>query len=124
MNAKELQCERVPTVANISTRCTNTNVVNFVLGSMELAQVAVTGLLRCLDISLEEYLWGIVTHTRVNLQTGRPVCPDRMSFSLEGHEKHYVKLACDGVEVGSIPSNVILQKERPVCMSIEGHGDH
>ncbi|EFX62677.1 hypothetical protein DAPPUDRAFT_269946 [Daphnia pulex] len=42
-----------------------------------------------------------------------------MSFSLEGHEKHYVKLACDGVEVGSIPSNVILQKERPVCMSIE-----
>ncbi|EFX88378.1 LOW QUALITY PROTEIN: hypothetical protein DAPPUDRAFT_234519 [Daphnia pulex] len=30
-----------------------------------------------------------LTHTRVNLQTGRPVCPDRMSFSLEGHEKHY-----------------------------------
>jgi hypothetical protein len=23
-----------------------------------------------------------------------------------------------------IPSNVILQKERPVCISIEGHGDH
>ncbi|XP_046461566.1 uncharacterized protein LOC124207961 isoform X2 [Daphnia pulex] len=49
----------------LSNRCTNTNVVNFVLGSMELAQVAVTGLLRCPDISLEEELWGIVTHTRV-----------------------------------------------------------
>jgi hypothetical protein len=23
-----------------------------------------------------------------------------------------------------IPSNFILQKERPVCISIEGHGDH
>ncbi|EFX85601.1 hypothetical protein DAPPUDRAFT_237699 [Daphnia pulex] len=43
----------------------------------------------------------------------------------EGHKEHYyVKLACGGVEVGPIPSNFILQKERPVCISIEGHGDH
>ncbi|EFX86637.1 hypothetical protein DAPPUDRAFT_97789 [Daphnia pulex] len=67
-------------------------------------------------------LWEILTHTRVNLQTGRPVCPDRMSFTLEGHEKHYVKLACGGLETH--PQQRHLQKERPVCISIEGHGDH
>ncbi|EFX88429.1 hypothetical protein DAPPUDRAFT_95969 [Daphnia pulex] len=45
-------------------------------------------------------LWGILIHN----QAGRPVYPDRMSFSLEGQEKHYVKLACcGGVEVGPIP---------------------
>ncbi|EFX88048.1 hypothetical protein DAPPUDRAFT_234744 [Daphnia pulex] len=45
-----------------------------------------------------------------------------MSFSLEGHGKHYVKLACGGVEVGPIPSNVyLIKKERPVCISIEDY---
>jgi hypothetical protein len=97
---------------------------------------------------------GCVFCMQVNLQTGRPVCPDRMSFTLEGHEKHYVKLACGGVEVGwewhvfhhyqssrkgklfgfhfdigfcrPIPRNVNLKKEKTVCISFtfEGHGDH
>jgi hypothetical protein len=44
--------------------------MNFVLGSMELALVAVTGLLRRLDISLDwnnsSGLWGILTYTRGN----------------------------------------------------------
>ncbi|EFX85631.1 hypothetical protein DAPPUDRAFT_237655 [Daphnia pulex] len=40
------------------------------------------------------------------------------------HKEHYVDVSCGGVEVGPIPSNFILQKERPVCISIEGHGDH
>ncbi|EFX80416.1 hypothetical protein DAPPUDRAFT_318602 [Daphnia pulex] len=64
--------------------------------------------LECLKLNLE-----------FNLQTGRPVC---MSFTLEGHGDHSVKLSCGGVEVG----NVNLQKERPVCMSfiLEGQGDH
>jgi hypothetical protein len=35
----------------------------------------------------------------MQVQTGWPVRPDRMSFTLEGHEKHYVKLACGGEEV-------------------------
>jgi hypothetical protein len=38
----------------LSNRCANTNDMNFVLGSMELALVAVTGVLRRLAISLEE----------------------------------------------------------------------
>ncbi len=101
----------------------NTNVMNFVLGVNGFgAAVAVTGLLRRLDISLElelrtlgnphSYSGNLEVNIceefsircdfcmQVNLQAGRPVCPDRMSFSLEGQEKHYVKLACGGVEVG------------------------
>ncbi len=89
---------------------------------------------------------------QVNLQRGRPVCPDRMSFSLEGQEKHYVKLRLGEndtcfiiIKAGKIaarvsylvfililvfcrpiPSNVNLKKEKPVCISFtfEGHGDH
>ncbi|XP_046641502.1 uncharacterized protein LOC124326628 isoform X1 [Daphnia pulicaria] len=97
----------------------NTKVMNFVL--------VVNGVRRWLpllafcDVLISVWnncsgLWGILTHNRDRLA--------RMSFTLEGHEKHYVKLACSGVEVGPIPSNVYLKKERPVCISIEGHGDH
>ncbi|EFX85613.1 hypothetical protein DAPPUDRAFT_98703 [Daphnia pulex] len=99
---------------------------------MELAQVAV--LLAFCDVLISVWknssgLWGIVTHTRdnlaVNIYRSASLSRQNMSFSLEGHKEHYyVKLACGGVEVGPIPSNFILQKERPVCISIEGHGDH
>ncbi|EFX80709.1 hypothetical protein DAPPUDRAFT_243427 [Daphnia pulex] len=59
-----------------------------------------------------------------------------MASLIEGHGDHYVQRVmqwCRGwVRTGRfsslssrpIPSNVILQKERPVCISIEGHGDH
>ncbi|EFX82268.1 hypothetical protein DAPPUDRAFT_241528 [Daphnia pulex] len=50
--------------------------------------------------------------------------PVSMAFRIKGHEKHYVKLACGGLEVGPIPQQRHLQKERLVCISIEGHGDH
>ncbi|EFX61561.1 hypothetical protein DAPPUDRAFT_272774, partial [Daphnia pulex] len=50
--------------------------------------------------------------------------PVSMAFRLEGCGDNYLKLAWGGVEVGPIPIQRHLQKERPVCISIEGHGDH
>ncbi|XP_046658028.1 uncharacterized protein LOC124352545 isoform X2 [Daphnia pulicaria] len=55
-------------------------------------------------------------------RAGQFACPSRLKVA----GNITLNCQCGGVEVGPIPSNVNLKKERPVCISftLEGHGDH
>ncbi|EFX72754.1 hypothetical protein DAPPUDRAFT_254045 [Daphnia pulex] len=67
----------------------------------------------------KDFLLRLQTHPQQPAERKRPVS---MAFRLEDRGDNYLKLAWGGVETH--PRQSHLQKERPVCISIEGHGDH